>query len=64
MLVLSYNGTVITNFKAMLDGSTANKSTSYFTPVPGRTLPKGQENYAVYPYFQPKLADVSGGSNG
>ena len=64
MLVLSYNGTAITNFKAMLDGSTANKSTSYFTPVSGRTLPKGQETYAVYPYFQPKLADVSGGSNG
>ena len=64
MLILSYNGASITNFKSMIDGSTANESTSYFTTASGRTLPKGRENYAVYPYFQPKLADVSGGSNG
>ena len=64
LLVLSYNGATVTNFKSTLDGATANKSTSYFTPVSGRSLPKGRENYAIYPYFQPKLADVSGGSNG
>ena len=64
MVVVSYNGANVSNFKATLDGSTANQSTSYFTAPAGRTLDTNLENYAICPYFQPKKADVSGGSKG
>lgn len=61
MLVLSYNGSAITNFKSTIDPSTIEGVSAYFKAASGRSITKGRETYSVYPYFQPKSADVSGG---
>ena len=64
MLVLSYNGSTITNFKSTIDPSTIEGSSAYFKAASGRTITKQRETYSVYPYFQPKSADVAGGREG
>ena len=63
MLVLTYKGS-ITQFKTTVEGSSLEGATGYFNAPQGRTIVKGLETYAVHPYFQPKLADVSGGKQG
>ena len=64
MLILSYNGATITNFKSTINPSTIKGSSATFNAASGRSIPKDRETYSVYPYFQPKLADVSGGKAG
>lgn len=64
MLVLSYNGSAITNFRSTIDLPSLDGASAYFNAASGRSILKGRETYSIYPYFQPKLADVSGGSNG
>lgn len=64
MLVLSYNGSAITNFKSTIDPSTIEGASAYFKAASGRSITKGRETYSVYPYFQPKSADVAGGREG
>ena len=62
MLVLSYNGSAITNFKSTIDPSTIEGASAYFKAASGRSITKCRETYSVYTYFQPKSADVSGGN--
>ena len=64
MLVLSYNGSTITNFKSTIDPSTISGSSATFKAAAGREITKERETYSVYPYFQPKSADVAGGKAG
>ena len=65
LLVLTYNGSVVkSQFKASVDASSVNGATAYFNAPSGRSVPKESESYAIYPYFQPKTADVSGGNAG
>lgn len=64
MLVLSYNGSAITNFKSTIDPSTISGSSAKFKAAAGREIVKERETYSVYPYFQPKSADVAGGKEG
>ena len=64
LLALSYDGAKIVQVKSTIDGSSIEGATAYFKAASGRSVPKGKETYAVYPYFQPKLADVQGGKYG
>ena len=64
MLILSYGGSTITNFKSTIDASSLDGASAYFKAAAGRAITKGKETYSIYPYFQPKLAEVSGGSSG
>lgn len=65
LLVLTYNGSAVkSQFKASVDASSVNGATAYFNAPSGRSVPKESESYAIYPYFQPKAADVSGGNAG
>lgn len=64
MLVLSYNGSAITHFKSTIDPSTIDGTSAYFKAASGRSITKDRETYSIYPYFQPKSADVAGGREG
>ncbi|MBQ7856903.1 MAG: calcineurin-like phosphoesterase C-terminal domain-containing protein [Alistipes sp.] len=63
MLVLSY-GDYISQIKAVADGSSVKGTTAMFDVKSSRAIPRGQETYAVHPYFQTKLSDVNGGGSG
>ena len=64
MLVLSYNGSTITNFKSTIDPSTISGTSAKFKAAPGREIIKERETYSIYPHFQPKSTDVGGGKEG
>ena len=64
LVILSYSGSAITNFKATIDPTTIDGANAMFKAASGRTITKGRETYAISPYSQFKSSDVSGGSKG
>ena len=64
LLVLSYNESIVGQIKAVVDAQTIDGGSAYFNTSMDRTFPKEKETYAVYPYYQPKLTDLKGGSEG
>ena len=64
MLTLSYNGNTVQQAKSTIDAQSINGTTAQFNLASGRSLDASAENYALYPYFQAKLADIRGGSQG
>ncbi len=64
MLLLSYNEGAIAQIKATVDSSSIKESSAFFKTDAGRSIYTDRETYAIYPYYKPKLADISGGSVG
>ena len=64
MTILSYNGSVVTNFISTIDPSTIDGASAFFKTASGRAITKGMETYSIYPYAQLKSSDVLGGSKG
>ena len=64
MLTLSYNQSAVSHFKSTVVSSSISGVSAQFKTASGRYLDDSRENYALYPYFQAKSADISGGSVG
>lgn len=64
LLVLSYHESLVGQIKAVVDVASIDGASASFSTSMGRTIAKDGENYAIYPYYQPKLSDLKVGSEG